>query len=91
MKEPRVPVYSQHMIRLCVRRKMTDWSANEPPDYLPLFLEFLSLLRRSEADLAALDAAWEEAAVRFGPGEAMDGCSTDRLRSRLRAASCAAA
>ena len=38
-------------------------------------------------DLAALDAAWEEAAVRFGPGEAMDGCGTDRLRTRLRAAS----
>ena len=25
-------------------------------------------------DLEALDAAWEEAAVRFGPGEALDGC-----------------
>ncbi len=114
-------------------------AANELPDYLPLFLEFLSLLPRTEAasllaepaailralaervskrdggygavvtvladlaqapavgtsdipdedpdDLAALDAAWEEAAVRFGPGEAMDGCSTDRLRTRLRAAS----
>ena len=37
-------------------------------------------------DLVALDAAWEEAAVRFGPGESMDGCSTDRLRTRLRAA-----
>jgi nitrate reductase delta subunit len=38
-------------------------------------------------DLEAMDAAWDEAAVRFGPGEAMDGCSTDRLRTRLRAAS----
>lgn len=37
-------------------------------------------------DLAALDAAWEEAAVQFGPGEMLDGCSTDRLRTRLRAA-----
>ena len=116
-----------------------ELAANELPDYLPLFLEFLSLLPRAEAqallaepaailraladrlikrdagyaavlaalaalanapatgataipdedpdDLAALDAAWEEAAVRFGPGEAMDGCSTDRLRTRLRAAS----
>jgi nitrate reductase delta subunit len=116
-----------------------ELAANELPDYLPLFLEFLSLLPRTEAasllaepaailraladrvskrdggygsvlvvladvaqapavgtsaipdedpdDLAALDAAWEEAAVRFGPGEAMDGCSTDRLRTRLRAAS----
>jgi nitrate reductase molybdenum cofactor assembly chaperone NarJ/NarW len=114
-------------------------AAHELPDYLPLFLEFLSLLPHAEAqsllaepaailraladrlgkrdagyatvlavladlaqapavgtsaipdedpnDLAALDAAWEEAAVRFGPGEAMDGCSTDRLRTRLRAAS----
>lgn len=114
-------------------------AANELPDYLPLFLEFLSLLPRTEAasllaepaailraladrvskrdggygsvlavladvaqapavgtsaipdedpdDLVALDAAWEEAAVRFGPGEAMNGCSTDRLRTRLRAAS----
>lgn len=113
-------------------------SAHELPDFLPLFLEFLSLLPRIEAqallaepaailraladrlaerhpgyaavmqslarlaqapaagrsdlpdddpdDLEALDAAWEEAAVRFGPGEAMDGCSTDRLRTRLRAA-----
>jgi len=110
----------------------------ELPDFLPLFLEFLSLLPRAEAqallaepavilraladrlatrdggyaavmeavaelarapavgasaipeedpeDLAALDAAWEEAAVRFGPGEAMDNCGTDRLRTRLRAA-----
>jgi nitrate reductase delta subunit len=113
-------------------------AAHELPDYLPLFLEFLSLLPRPEAqsllaepaailrelagrlgkrdagygsvlavladlaqapavgasaipdedpnDLAALDAAWEEAAVRFGPGEATDGCSTNRLRTRLRAA-----
>jgi hypothetical protein len=100
-------------------------TAKELPDYLALFLEFLSLLPRTEAqsplaepatilralasrlskrdagdaavlavlanlaqapvvgtsaipdedpnDLAALDAAWEEAAVCFGPGEAMDG------------------
>jgi nitrate reductase molybdenum cofactor assembly chaperone NarJ/NarW len=32
-------------------------------------------------DLAALDAAWEETAGHFGPGEAMDGCGTDRLRA----------
>ena len=37
-------------------------------------------------DLAALDADWEEAAVQFGPGEQLDSCSTDRLRTRLRAA-----
>jgi nitrate reductase delta subunit len=38
------------------------------------------------SDLVALDAAWEETAVRFGPGEMTDGCSTDRLRTRIRAA-----
>jgi nitrate reductase delta subunit len=115
-----------------------ETTAGELPDFLPLFLEFLSLLPVAEAqallaepaailraladrlatrhagyaavmhaiaelaqapaqgmsaipdedpnDLAALDASWEEAAVRFGPGEALDGCSTDRLRTRLRAA-----
>jgi nitrate reductase molybdenum cofactor assembly chaperone NarJ/NarW len=106
-----------------------EMSPGELPDFLPLFLEFTSLLAepapilraladrlasrdagyaavmRAVAelamapaagasavpdedpdDLAALDAAWEEAAVRFGPGEAMDGCGTDRLRTRLRAA-----
>jgi len=112
---------------------------DELPDFLPLFLEFLSLLPEGEAlsmlaepagilraladrlevrdsgyasvmaaladiaraptlavsdipdedtdNLEAMDAAWEEAAVRFGPGEVMDGCGTDRLRTRLRAAS----
>ncbi len=115
-----------------------DMTPAELPDFLPLFLEFLSLLPESEArailaeparilraladrlstrnttyasvmtalaelaqappdgmseicdddphDFAALDAAWEEAAVRFGPGDIGDGCSTDRLRMRLRAA-----
>jgi nitrate reductase delta subunit len=113
-------------------------TAGELPDFLPLFLEFLSLLPKNEAqallaepagilqslaerlvsrksayaavfqalatlanapaidlpdtsvedpdDLAALDAAWEEAAVHFGPGEQIDSCGTDRLRTRLRAA-----
>jgi nitrate reductase delta subunit len=36
-------------------------------------------------DLAALDAAWEETAVTFGPGDAMGGCSVDRLRTQIRA------
>ncbi len=124
-----IDLYAQHGLEM---------NAGELPDYLPLFLEFLSLLPDDEArgllaepagilraladrlatrdagyaavmqaladlaqapavgtsdlpdddpnDLAALDAAWEEAAVRFGPGEAMDGCSTDRLRTRVRAA-----
>jgi nitrate reductase delta subunit len=115
-------------------------ASGELPDFLPLFLEFLSILPLGEArvhlseaahivstlserlekresryaallaaiselagdgasdmelvaddgtkpdDLAALDAAWEEAAVTFGPGEALDGCSRDRLAIRLRAA-----
>jgi nitrate reductase delta subunit len=113
-------------------------TADELPDFLPLFLEFISLLPDDEAkallaepagilrsladrlaardsayaavfqalaamadaptvalpeivrddpdDLVALDAAWEEAAVHFGPGEQTDGCGTDRLRTRLRAA-----
>jgi nitrate reductase delta subunit len=111
--------------------------SDELPDFLPLFLEFLSLRPVTEAqallrepagilaaiavrlqardapyaaafqallaltdeapaavdpgeaedpnDLAALDAAWEEATVRFGPGEPGDGCSTARLSLRLRA------
>jgi nitrate reductase delta subunit len=116
-----------------------DVTAKELPDYLPLFLEFLStrsidetrgllsetahiltllqerLDQRSSGyasvftalrsisggdmavasepldatvepdDLAALDAAWEETAVSFGPGEAADGCSVDRLRIQIRA------
>lgn len=114
-------------------------AANELPDYLPLFLEYLAtrpldearalladtghilaalgerLAKRDAAyaavftallsiadgrcavpeavpqeeeadDLAALDAAWEETAVTFGPGENMDACSVDRLRTQLRAA-----
>jgi nitrate reductase delta subunit len=113
-------------------------TAAELPDFLPLFLEFISLVPDDEArrllaepagilrmlaqrlaardsayaavfaalawlanapsvvaadtsvddpdDLAALDAAWEEAAVHFGPGDQIDSCGTDRLRTRLRAA-----
>ncbi|MFC7610769.1 nitrate reductase molybdenum cofactor assembly chaperone [Teichococcus aestuarii] len=124
-----IGLYAQHGLEM---------APGELPDFLPLFLEFLSLLPEAEAqallaepaailralagrlaardagyaavmeavatlarapatgasaipdedpdDLAALDAAWEEAAVRFGPGEALDGCGTDRLRTRLRAA-----
>lgn len=118
--------------------------ARELPDYLPLFLEFLSTQPEAEArallaqpisiiaalterlkkrrspyatlfvalealankradrgivgelmnapdhdadDLAALDAAWEEAPVTFGPGtNPADACGTDRLATRLRAA-----
>lgn len=113
-------------------------AVNELPDYLPLFLEFLSTRPEDEArallgetaailatleerlakrsslyapifalllalagdgatagepaedaepadDLASLDADWEEAAVTFGPGTPGDGCSVDRLRTRLRA------
>lgn len=114
-------------------------AANELPDYLPLFLEYLSTLSIEEArpllanalhivstieerlagrnspyasvfsairtmvdgaaavpevaapteaapdDLAALDSAWEETAVSFGPGDAVDGCSVERLRIQIRA------
>jgi nitrate reductase delta subunit len=119
------------------RRHGYEPTATELPDYLPLFLEFLSLLPGAEArallaepaailatvaerlaardsayaavfqalgaivdapavvladgdiedpdDLEALDAAWEEAAVEFGPGEQLDTCGVDRLRTRLRA------
>jgi nitrate reductase molybdenum cofactor assembly chaperone NarJ/NarW len=115
-----------------------DMAADELPDFLPLFLEFLSLLPDAEArtmltepagilraltdrlaarntgymtvmaaladiaaapalavsdipeenpdDLEAMDASWEEAAVRFGPGEAVDACGTDRVRTQIRAA-----
>jgi nitrate reductase delta subunit len=114
-----------------------DMAPDELPDFLPLFLEFLSLLPDEEArtmltepagilraltdrlaarntgymtvmaaladiaaapalaisdipeedpdDLEAMDASWEEAAVRFGPGEAVDACGTDRLRTQIRA------
>ena len=113
-------------------------AANELPDFIPLFLEFLSAQPFEEArgllnetahifalleerlakrnggyaavftalrsiasepamvagaaeidepdDLAAIDAAWEETAVAFGPGNATDGCSVDRLRIQMRAA-----
>jgi len=113
-------------------------TANELPDFIPLFLEFLSARPLEEArgllnetahifslleerlakreagyaavfaairsiagepamvadaaeidepdDLAAIDAAWEETAVAFGPGNATDGCSVDRLRIQMRAA-----
>ncbi|GGF52331.1 nitrate reductase molybdenum cofactor assembly chaperone [Azorhizobium oxalatiphilum] len=117
-------------------------SANELPDYLPLFLEYLATRPLDEArglladtdhilalleerlggrsspyaavfsavraaggvasstalpqedtaplsaadELKALDAAWEETAVAFGPGEALGGCSVDRLRTQIRAA-----
>ncbi|MDX8528297.1 nitrate reductase molybdenum cofactor assembly chaperone [Mesorhizobium sp. MSK_1335] len=112
-------------------------AANELPDFIPLFLEFLSARPFEEArgllnetahifslleerlakrnagyaavftairsiaseptmaadaaeidepdDLAAIDAAWEETAVAFGPGNATDGCSVDRLRIQMRA------
>jgi nitrate reductase delta subunit len=114
-----------------------EMRADELPDFLPLFLEFLSLLPDAEAkamltepagilraltdrlaarntgymtvmaaladiaaapmlamsdipeedpdDLEAMDAAWEEAVVSFGPGEAVDACGTDRLRNQIRA------
>lgn len=114
-----------------------DMTANELPDFLPLFLEFLSTRPLEEAkshlgnaahivaalegrliakgspyaavftalvglsasgavapvavadepvdDLATLDAEWAETAVTFGPGDAFDGCSVDRLKIQMRA------
>ncbi len=116
--------------------------ARELPDFLPLFLEFLSTLPLAEArawlaqtahiiaalrqrlrkrrssyaavfkaieslakappseaglaalipvedddpdDLEALDRAWEDAPVTFGPGAGGDACSRDRLISKVRA------
>lgn len=124
----------QAMVSLLERYRQAglDVAAHELPDYVPLFLEFLSTLDKTEAraslaepahilaalgerlrrrgsayaailealvtlsevapgtdvraelrtekienpdDLAALDKAWEEAEVRFGPGDAAtDGC-----------------
>lgn len=114
-------------------------AADELPDFVPLFLEFLSARPLEEArgllketahilsllaerlakrnggyaavftailsiggdiaaiadtvetddepdDLASIDVAWEETAVTFGPGNATDGCSVDRLRIQMRAA-----
>ncbi len=122
----------QAMVSLRERYRQAgfDIVANELPDHIPLFLEFLSLLPANEAramlgecahvltaiaerlrkresgyaaafealvalsgtradeekvselgtaeidnpnDLAALDRAWEEAEVRFGPGDAQEG------------------
>jgi nitrate reductase delta subunit len=37
-------------------------------------------------DLAALDAAWEEEEVLFGPGAAADACGKDALSAKLRQA-----
>ncbi len=37
-------------------------------------------------DLAALDAAWVEQEVTFGPGAARDSCPVDRMAERLRVA-----
>lgn len=35
-------------------------------------------------DLEALDAAWAEQEVKFGPGAAQDNCPVDRMAERLR-------
>ena len=37
-------------------------------------------------DLEALDAAWAEQEVTFGPGAAKDNCAVDRMAERLRVA-----
>lgn len=123
------------------RRHGLEPSTSELPDFVPLFLEFLSAIPEDEArrtlaetvhilaalrqrlekrrsayadvfaaleilseekpdakilgaileapdddpnDLAALDAAWKEEEVRFGP-DADAGCGTEGLASRIRA------
>jgi len=128
-------------LKALYEQKGLDVSSTELPDFIPLFLEFLSTLPRAEAyellgqpvhilaalaerlrkrkspyeaalralvslaavkpkdeelaavlnepdteptDLAALDAAWEDEPVSFGP-DAANGCK-DTLISRLRAA-----
>ncbi|MBN8913778.1 MAG: nitrate reductase molybdenum cofactor assembly chaperone [Rhizobiales bacterium] len=117
-------------------------STSELPDFIPLFLEFLSVIPTADArstlaeavhifvalrqrlekrnspyatvfaaletlsagkpdaevleailagpdddpnDLAALDAAWKDEEVRFGPGADAAACDTDGLASRIRA------
>lgn len=114
-----------------------EMTPGELPDFLPLFLEFLTLVPAAEArgllaepsrvlrvladrlaerhsgyaavmealaelaqapaaatsaipaddpdDLEALDASWEEAAVRFGPDTRPEGCSAVTMAARLRA------
>lgn len=126
-------LYERHGLQL---------ASNELPDYLPLFLEFLSTIPEAETrellaetahileairqrlerrkspyasvfsslqalsrsapasdilrallaapdddpnDLEALDAAWMEEEVKFGPGAASE-CGTDNLAARLRSA-----
>jgi len=123
-------------------RQGLELASNELPDFLPLFLEFLSVVPEAEAceligetahileairqrlkkrkapyssvfssllalsrstpaaeileailaapdddpnDLAALDAAWADEEVKFGPGAAAD-CGTEGLAIRIRAA-----
>lgn len=120
-----------------------EMPGNELPDFLPLFLEFLSLVSDAEArellaepagilralanrlakrdtgyaavmeslaelanaprvgtsiireenpdDLAALDAAWEESMVRFGPDDGTAGCGVQTPRAGAATSSSIAA
>ncbi len=74
---------------------MHEGTAARAPDYAAVFAAILHIAGHQAAvvpleepvdDLAALDAAWEETTVQFGPGEDIAGCGPDRLRQRLRAA-----
>ena len=74
---------------------MHEGTAARAPDYAAVFAALLHIAGHVAADvplaepvddLAALDAAWEETTVQFGPGEDIAGCGPDRLRQRLRAA-----
>lgn len=66
----------------CVFRALSALAASRPNRAHVAAL--LALPDSDAADLAALDAAWEEAAVTFGPGQG-DACK-DGLIARLRAA-----
>lgn len=70
-------------------------TAARAPGYAAVFAALLHIAGQRAADvplaapvedLLALDEAWEEAEVKFGPGEDIAGCGPDRLRQRLRAA-----
>jgi len=74
---------------------MHEGTAARAPSYAAVFAALLHIAGHTAADvplaepvddLAALDAAWEETTVQFGPGEDIAGCGPDRLRQRLRAA-----
>lgn len=79
-----------------VLRVLADRLAERHPGYASV-MEALAELARAPAastsaipaddpdDLAAMDASWEEAAVRFGPDARPEGCGAVTMAARLRA------